>query len=718
MIVFTPRSTRHLLSIALLGSLLLASGCRAPLPKLQSYGTAPNGDWTVDDRDDLGSALDTLDDHHDQGVRDQARQVRASITRLEEDRSRKIADLKDVHEADNDLLAEVIRVEVDFSRLPGRETPEQLREQMYLQAIEAEEAGQLALAIEYASIASAIELYTPELADDLDHEELATTLQRRLSRRFYLLRIAAPELARRLVDEAYQPESDEVSGFDGGAEVSTGLGNASALMDLMHRKHVDDPELAELHRAGLDEVLAVCELLALHDTPGARQMLDRVRAESLDPDSARTMSIVMALNRIQETCPDTTAPEHFLARVFVEGAAGALDKRTTIIWPDEHARYLRNFGRQYRGLGAKIDSIQGGGIEIKPIPGGPAARAGIRSGDVLEQVDGVPVEHLSVDELTMITTDPERETIELSLERKDDGSPYSVEVVLGSVLVPHVTGWTQSGMQEDGSPAWNWLADREARIAYIRLDGFRPNGDRAIRLALQKAQQQAEAAGGRLEGLVLDLRMNPGGQVDIAEEVANMFLSKGTIFRSTDGRKRLENETAKNAHSELSGMPLIILVDERSASASELVSGLLQVRADALVIGDRTYGKGSIQSPMRALTDDCMAVVTTGWYLLPERGAAEDDQWRYVDREKNREGWGVVPDIEIPMSFEETADALDHRGRWYSGVDRDRLPDEDEAREAPADPASEMALAILRARILDQFTDGISAPLEPLPSVN
>ena len=107
--------------------------------------------------------------------------------------------------------------------------------------------------------------------------------------------------------------------------------------------------------------------------------------------------------------------------------------------------------------------------------------------------------------------------------------------------------------------------------------------------------------------------------------------------------------------------------------------------------------------------------ITTGWYLLPESGAGEHDQWRYVDREKNLEGWGVIPDIEIPMSYEETTDALGHRTRWYSGVDRDQMPDED---EAPADPAAEMALAMLRARILERTIDEVSAPRGQLPSEN
>ncbi len=707
---------RSLLPVALIAGILSASGCRAPLPRLESYGSDSNGQWSIVEEDDLESSLKRLEVHPDSGVQEGVRTVRSSITSLEQDRSRKISGLQDEHDADNELLAEVIMVEIDYSKLPGGGEPEEIREDMYMRALEAEESGQLALAMDYASVASAIELYTPGLAEGLDQDKRATKMQRRLNRRFELIRIASPELAKRLLDEEYEegeglpdPKGEELP------NTKVGLNNAAILVELLQKKHVDDPEIEDLHLAGMEEVLKICELLALHESPGADLVLEEIRATSIDPRSDRTMAILLELNRIQEECPEAMMPDQFLVRTFVEGAAGALDKRTTLIWPDEHARYLRNFGRKYRGMGAKINPLNGGGIEIKPISGGPSARAGIRSGDVLKKVDGVSIDHMGIEELSLATTDPERETIELELTRKEDGSPYSVVVTLDSVLVPHVSGWSQKGVDDDGSPTWNWLADDDARIAYVRLDGFRPNGDRAIRIALREAQNQAREFGGQLEGLVLDLRMNPGGQVDIAEEVANMFMDHGTIFRSTDGRKRIDNETAKNARSELAGMPLVILVDERSASASELVSGLLQVRADALVIGDRTYGKGSIQSPMRAMTNDCMAVVTTGWYLLPRMGAGDDEDWRYVDRDKNQMEWGVTPDISIPMSFTETAEALDHRTRWYSGLDLDLMPQGEQTSVAPADPATDMALTLLRARILDARTDEISARQEQVP---
>jgi len=254
-------------------------------------------------------------------------------------------------------------------------------------------------------------------------------------------------------------------------------------------------------------------------------------------------------------------------------------------------------------------------------------------------------------------------------------------------------------MLESGLPKWNWIADTTTRTAYLRLDGFRTGGARAIRLALKEAQAQAHQQGGRLEGIVLDLRDNGGGAVHVAEEVANLFLRKGTIFRSIGRNERLRNQRASSSHAELTGIPLVILVDERSASASELVAGLLQVQADALVLGDHTFGKGSIQSSYRAFTEDCILLVTIGWYLLPERKDDPPEQWRVVDRSRSPENWGVSPDVLIPMSVDETDAALEYRTRWFSGTGKDKLHDATVG--PPPDPAVELALALIRARVLE-----------------
>ena len=321
----------------------------------------------------------------------------------------------------------------------------------------------------------------------------------------------------------------------------------------------------------------------------------------------------------------------------------------------------------------------------------------MRSGDLVLEIEGIPVSTLDLSELTDIATDPKRDSVTL-LVMREDGSRRELVIELGSVTRPHASGWKQEGVDETGQPRWDWLADTVTRTAYIRLDGFRALGDRAIRLALKEAQAQARLQGGRLEGLVLDLRANGGGAVQIAEEVANLFLRSGAIFRTTGGNQLLHDEHARASHSELAGMPLVILVDERSASASELVAGLLQVRADALVLGDHTYGKGSIQSSFRAFSNDCLLLVTIGWYLLPPRSDDPFEEWRAVDRAKAPGTWGVAPDVLVPMSVEETDASLAHRMRWFSGLGADQP---DDAGEIAPDPALELALALIRARVLD-----------------
>jgi carboxyl-terminal processing protease len=698
------RTIRWLLPM-LAGMLLLVTACRAPLPRLEPYGDPPDTNWSIASDSEVAETLGRLREHPAPKVREQAERVADSIATLEENRSERIRSIERETENDRDRLGEMIMVEVDTTRLPGGTTPEALRRKMIEDAKAAEAEGEIGRALECAGIASAIDKFTPGLDAYEEQGERPRDIERRLTRRLELIRFVDPDLAVRLVTDAPDPATDStrngpVLEFGALRERGDTLSNATALVELMLTRHADGPSIEELHRSGVEEVVAFCEILDQHGHPDAGVLLEAIRSSGTDPASDRTMKLLSSLDRMQLEHAAESLPRYALARVFVEGAAGALDHRTRLIWPDEFARYLRHVGREYRGMGTTVEQRADGSVVLDPIAGGPAAQAGIRTGDRLLEINGRSIESISLEDMTLIATDPDKESIELTVERSDDGTTESLMIRLGPVQRPHVSGWMQSGLDQAGMPLWNWLADPEQRIAYIQLDGFRSDGDRAIRIALQEAQRQSEVAGGRLEGLILDLRMNGGGQVDIAEEVANLFMEDGTIFRSTDGKRQIDDERARRSHSELSGIPLVILVDERSASASELVSGLLQARGEAVVVGDRTFGKGSIQAPMRAFTGDCMALVTTGWYLLPHRGAEDDEPWRYVDRDKSADAWGVRPDVTVPMSFDETTAALNHRTRWYSGLGRDVMPEDHEEIIGPPDPALETALALLQARVV------------------
>ena len=152
----------------------------------------------------------------------------------------------------------------------------------------------------------------------------------------------------------------------------------------------------------------------------------------------------------------------FTLRAFAEGAAGSLDQRTSIVWPDEFASYLRTGGRRYRGIGATVSKKANGAVELVPIPGGPARRAGLRSGDRVLEIEGIQVDTLDLVELTEIATDPKRDSVSLLVEH-GDGSSELIVIELGSVTRPHVSGWEQMGIGESGQPLWDWLADPMTR---------------------------------------------------------------------------------------------------------------------------------------------------------------------------------------------------------------------------------------------------------------
>ena len=335
-----------------------------------------------------------------------------------------------------------------------------------------------------------------------------------------------------------------------------------------------------------------------------------------------------------------------------------------------------------------------GTVVLTPTNGGPARQAGIRDGDVLLEVEGRDIAEIGARGLAEVIDRDGRDWIELLVEH-DDGIRERLKIRIGPVINVNITGWRQTGLLEDGRPTWWWLADDRSRIGYLRLERFFSGGAHAVRTALQEAQKQALACGGRLEGLVLDLRSNPGGQVFVAEEIINLFMGDGPIFRSIGRSGVMEMEYADEDHSELEGIPLVILVDELSASASEVVAGQLKMNGKAIVLGERTFGKGSIQGLIPASSADCLVRVTIGWYQLPTDGASRSG-WRFVDRDISPRDWGVRPDVRIAASAEQTRRMIESRSMWHSGVGLDvRIDGQPEIQ----DPSVELALGLLIAWI-------------------
>ena len=686
---------------------VIGFGCTPSRPKLERYSNhdifhsvlvESEGEWMIAPDGDLLGTIDLLEASSDPIVVELARSVRSGATEQRIERERAVKSLLEEDLDLVDLMHETGRVgtmsEVAFlgdGDLPRSELLDEYRK--------AEEQGRIGDAIRTAAALRSMESMIDSEAITTHHPD-SLKLLRRNQDRMKLLRLLDPDLADRLMDpQGTDREQSEVESkwpIRSDEDLDDLRRNTTRVIDLLKTEHVSDPDLKSLHTAGINEVIFMCSVLRNNEWPVPLEYTERL-VSIRDSAGGDTRRLLADLNRSERELAGDSLPRGFSLRVFGDGAASSLDKQTSVIWPDEFEQYTRSMSSEYRGIGSRIILDDDGQVVLNPTHGSPARKAGARDGDVVLGIDGIGIEHFSIEDLSRIATEPGRDRLTL-LVRHEDGVEEELSIVIGSVVLPQVTGWSQAGLTADQEPTWCWLADRQERIAYLKPDGFRFGGDTMIRLALQEAQEEARKHGGRIEGMILDLRGNPGGHVYVAVEMCNLFMRIGKAFQSR-GRDGLGlGATVSTRYGELEGMPLIILVDDQSASASELVSGVLGRSDDVLVIGERTYGKGSVQSIHPCATRDCLARITSAWYMVPDRSRSSVTGswgWRFIDRDVAPDSWGIKPDLVLPVSTEESDQVNSMRSAWYTGEGKDQ-PD---VGDRVADPTVCMALALLRERV-------------------
>jgi C-terminal peptidase prc len=268
-------------------------------------------------------------------------------------------------------------------------------------------------------------------------------------------------------------------------------------------------------------------------------------------------------------------------------------------------------------------------------------------------------------------------------------------VVRDRIEIESVHGWRQIGVDGRGRPVWDWIVDPEAAIAFVSIREFDGDTDRLFREAMREADR-ALGPDRLVQGLILDLRENPGGDRTSTERLLDLFINDGDVFRAAGELPIKSSTRATIASTRLAGLPVVVLVSGHSASASELVAGTLQGTADALVVGDRTFGKGSVQGvhPVR----HGYMLVTESWFLVP---TGSNGAWRPIDRARANE-WGVTPTIHVPTPASELQDALAERGEWVSQLGRDveGRPVASVSLEETTDRGLLTAVLLLRARLL------------------
>jgi carboxyl-terminal processing protease len=293
-----------------------------------------------------------------------------------------------------------------------------------------------------------------------------------------------------------------------------------------------------------------------------------------------------------------------LERAAVEGMLDALgDRWSSYYSAHEYEGFQRELRGHYSGVGVWLQASQGDGARVTRVqPGSPAARAGVRAGDRLTEVDGRAADGVPVSTLTEWLRGPGGTHVALSVD--GDGPPRRTELVRAEVRTEEVTA----------RPLGRGLVR-------VPVASFRQGVGRDVRRVVGDADAPRQ-------GIVLDLRGNPGGLVEEAVAVASVFLDGGPVV--TYERRGSRSRTLDAASGGDEATPLVVLVDQGTASAAEMLAASLQDRNRAVVVGSRTVGKGSVQEPLR-LSDGSALSLTVGRYLTPSGTSVE--------------GVGVEPDV-------------------------------------------------------------------------
>ncbi|MFM2250336.1 MAG: hypothetical protein RLZZ358_1263 [Bacteroidota bacterium] len=358
-------------------------------------------------------------------------------------------------------------------------------------------------------------------------------------------------------------------------------------------------------------VLLIFALLLLGGTLAFQTKNDRLFA------IAKSIDIFATLIRELDTYyVDQIDPEKLLT-VGIQAMLEELDPYTEYIPEEESDDFRMLTTGEYAGVGALIGNRGEGNIVLMPYTGFPAQNAGIRIGDLLLKVDSVAVQKKSTSEVSELLKGPANTGVTVTVKRGDDTLQFSLN---------------RKKISLKNVPFYGKL---DEKTGYIKLSDFTPNASAEVRNALVTLKAQGATQ------LVLDLRDNPGGLINEAVEIVNLFIPKGKEVVKTIGKLQQVNYTYKTSKTPLDKeIPLVVLINERSASAAEIVAGALQDYDRAVLLGQKSFGKGLVQTTL-PLSFNAQIKVTTAKYYIPSGRCIQA-----IDYAKSREDGsaGTVPD--------------------------------------------------------------------------
>jgi len=303
----------------------------------------------------------------------------------------------------------------------------------------------------------------------------------------------------------------------------------------------------------------------------------------------------------------------------ISGMVSGLDPHSSYLLPEDFGELKINTEGKFGGLGIEIGMEDGFVKVISPIDDTPAAKAGVKSGDLIILLDKTSVKGMTLNDAVKIMRGKPGEPITLTIVREGENQPKKIKIVRDIINIKSV----RQRLLEPG-------------FGYIRISQFQEQTYDNLKQSLEKLTK--ENSDKKINGLVLDLRNNPGGVLDGAIDVSDAFLEQGLIVY-TEGKTSKSKTKFKAAKGDLvNGAPIVVLINNGSASASEIVAGALQDHKRAIILGSKTFGKGSVQTvlPMR---NGAALKITTALYYTPSG--------------RSIQAKGIIPDIEVkPIKIE------------------------------------------------------------------
>ena len=370
----------------------------------------------------------------------------------------------------------------------------------------------------------------------------------------------------------------------------------------------DDRVMQRLSRVGLISVglvgvsSLVGGLVGSSVVAGSSQVGDRLR------------SYAQLMQTIQDEYVEETKSERLIAS-SIGGMLHTLDPHSDFLEPREHSQLQERQRGSYYGLGISVQAIEGNITVISPFEGSPAHRLGIRAGDIISRIDDGDARGMSIDEAVRRLKGPKGTSVKVTITRRGYDAPLEFTVIRDEIPLHAVP--------------YSFMVT--PRTGYVRLVDFnevtacRPGSPATCEKELERAIHTLKAQGA--SSLILDIRDNPGGLLDQSFAVANLFLGKGQLVVYTRGRTaRDESNYITEGDSLCADLPLILLTSAHSASASEIVAGAIQDHDRGLIVGERTFGKGLVQTilPLHSLRGYALQLTTARYYTPSGRSIQRD----------------------------------------------------------------------------------------------